>query len=88
MIPPLVLAAVAAVRRDSERVNPPQDERQRALERSVMATGFVGMFVVALALGVWELANGLPVTELRATAVLLVGGLTAVVGQRVLHRRY
>lgn len=87
MVPPLALAGFVARRRDDERVNPPQDERQRFLERSVLAWAGVAMFAAALAGMVWELASGLPITELRATAILLVGALTAMVSEQVLHRR-
>ena len=51
-------------------------------------SGFVGMFVVALALTVWELANGLPVAELRTTLVLVAGGLSPAISDRLLQRRY
>lgn len=88
MAPPLALAVIVARRRDSEEVNPPQDERQRLLERSAMATGFVAMFVVALAGMVWELASGLPLGELRATGVLLVGAVAVMAASLVLQRRY
>lgn len=88
MLPPLLLAGFVALRRDSERVNPPQDERQHSLERSVMVTGFIAMFVVGVAGMVWELGSGVAVSELRATAVLLAGCLAAMVSTAVLHRRY
>ena len=87
-VAPLLLAGFVALRHRSERVNPPQDERQRQLERSVMAIGFVAMFVAALVGMVWELGRGLAVTELRATGVLLIGGVAVMAGQLVLQRRY
>lgn len=85
--PPAVLALLVWRRRDDEEVNPPLDERQRHLERSVMAVGFVAMAVVGLAAMIYELGRGLPLLELRATAVVLVGALSAVVASLVLQRR-
>lgn len=85
--PPAVLALIVLKRRGSEEVNPPLDERQRVLERSVLAVGAVAMFLVGFAGMVWELARGLPVTDLRATGVFLAGCLAAIGASLVLQRR-